>query len=85
LALELKRRDNQLLIVVGPFNEHMVQAESLAALDHWKRTVANWCASQQLSCQLPEMLPSEYYGDASHPLTAGYAALAKMLEANGLP
>jgi hypothetical protein len=85
LALELKRRKNRILVVVGPFNDHLVRDESLVGLYHWKRTVEDWCESNDLRCQIPETLPSDLFGDASHPLTEGYAMLAEVIAAGGLP
>lgn len=80
LALVLKRRGNRVLVVVGPFNEHLVRDEDLPGLNRWKQTVAQWCRESDLRCQVPQPLPSEMYGDASHPLTEGYAVLAEMLQ-----
>ena len=44
-----------------------------------KATITAWLQEQQVPHLVPPPLPSEQYGDASHPLAAGYAALARQL------
>lgn len=74
----LEARGNDVIIVMGPFNEHIMtpenanvfrqlQVEAVEQLDHGRTVV------------VPNSLRSELYGDASHPLTDGYRNLAQQL------
>ena len=38
-----------------------------------------WLTNNAIGVVVPETLPSELYADASHPLTEGYALLAREL------
>ncbi len=75
----LKERGNRVVVVVGPFNEHMMEAESLAVYRRLRDQAAARLRQQGVACCVPPALPSELYGDASHPLAAGYARLAEWL------
>jgi hypothetical protein len=75
----LRERDNRLFVLVGPFNEHLMTAESLKRYHEVKATIAAWLGDQQVPHAVPPPLPSELYGDASHPLAGGYALLARQL------
>ncbi|MDH7568253.1 MAG: hypothetical protein QHJ73_01535, partial [Armatimonadota bacterium] len=80
----LQSRGNQVLVVVGPLNEHMVAPESQAAYREIREGVAAWMQQHQIPCVVPAALPSGLYADASHPLTEGYALLARRLLASPL-
>jgi hypothetical protein len=45
-----------------------------------KRTIAAWLREQQIPHAVPDPLPSELYGDDSHPLPPGYKQLARQLQ-----
>ena len=75
----LQRRDNQVLVVLGPFNEHMVAQENRPAFRKVRDGIAAWLADHRIPRVVPETLPSELYADASHPLTDGYRLLAERL------
>lgn len=75
----LLRRGNRLFVLVGPFNEHMVKPDSLAAYQARKRAVGAWLAERGIPHLVAEPLPSELYADASHPLADGYRLLAGRL------
>jgi hypothetical protein len=78
----LRQRDNKVFVVVGPFNEHMLTAASLERYQRVKVAIASWLHAQQVPYLMPPPLPSQLYGDASHPLAAGYDMLAReILEA----
>jgi hypothetical protein len=77
----LRQRENDILVVVGPFNDHMVSEENRPALVAIRKGIATWLAQQQLAHLIPDPLPSDLYADASHPLTEGYARLARQLYA----
>lgn len=78
----LRARGNEVLVVVGPFNELMMAEESRPAFRSMHQGVLAWLYQEQVAVVAPEVLPSALYADASHPLTQGYALLAKRLYAD---
>lgn len=80
----LERRGNSVKVIVGPFNEHLLTDASRVKYLDLKRGIEDWLRERKIPYYAPEALPSEQYGDASHPLSAGYALLAKQLLATGL-
>lgn len=79
----LERRGNTVMVLVGPFNEHLLKDPSRVKYRELKRGIEEWLEARKIPYLAPEPLPSEQYGDASHPLSAGYALLAKQLVAGG--
>ncbi len=75
----LQDRNNHLFVLVGPFNEHMIEGQSLEAYRAIKSTIETWLKEQQIPHYVPPRLPSDLYADASHPLGEGYALLAKQI------
>jgi len=75
----LKARKNTVFVVVGPFNEHMLKPESYKTYQQMKSEFETWLRQNNIAYCVPEVLPSELYRDASHPLGPGYAMLAKQL------
>jgi hypothetical protein len=75
----LQGRGNRVFVLVGPFNEHMLEAPSLATYQKMKKGVAAWLEEKRIGHYVPPALPSELYADASHPLAAGYQRLARQL------
>jgi hypothetical protein len=75
----LQRRGNRVFVLVGPFNEHMLTDASRAVYAKNKRTVEAWLKKEGIPFFAPTPLPSEQYADASHPLSEGYAQLARLL------
>ena len=78
----LRRRDNRVFVLVGPFNEHMVTEEGLRTYVKRKREVEAWLKQNRIAYFIPSVLPTEYYADASHPLADGYKLLADVLFEN---
>jgi hypothetical protein len=72
----LKSRGNEVLVLLGPFNEHMIAPENRAGYVKLREGVKSWFAANDITCIAPDPLPSNLYADASHPLTAGYEKLA---------
>jgi len=70
------------LVVLGPFNEHMIAEENRPAYHRLRDGIAEWLTLNRIPNVVPEPLPSLLYADASHPLTEGYALLAKRLSEN---
>jgi hypothetical protein len=75
----LRQRGNRVFVLVGPFNEHLLSAGSRRRYQEVKATITAWLQTQDVPHAAPPPLPSEHYGDASHPLAAGYALLAQQL------
>ncbi len=73
----LRSRSNDVLVVVGPFNEHMIAADQRPTYRAMRDGIAAWLTQSHVAYIVPDTLPSELYADASHPLTEGYALLAK--------
>jgi len=75
----LRDRGNDIFVVVGPLNEHTMIPENRAAFHQLVDGVREWLDAGQVPNFAPDVLPSDLYGDTSHPLTEGYALLAKQL------
>jgi hypothetical protein len=75
----LQERGNRVFVLVGPLNEHMLIPGSLERYAGVKATIAAWLTAQQIPHAVPPVLASDQYGDASHPLAAGYEELARQL------
>ncbi len=73
---KLRARNNDVLVVIGPFNEHIIAPESRAAFEALRDAIKKHLAATQTHFVQPEVLPSELYADGSHPLTEGYKLLA---------
>jgi hypothetical protein len=52
---------------------------SIERYQHVKAKVADWLEAQHIPHAVPDPLPRDEYGDASHPLAAGYKRLAGLL------
>lgn len=75
----LRQRGNRVFVLVGPFNEHLLSSENRGRYQQLKATIAAWLEEKQVLHAAPSPLPSEHYGDASHPLAEGYKLLAQQL------
>jgi len=78
----LTKRNNRVFVLVGPFNEHILDADGLAAYRKMKADIETWFRRNNLPYYMPEVLPAHLYVDTSHPLREGYAAIAKQLLEN---
>lgn len=78
----LQERGNRVFVLVGPFNEHMLTDRSRKGYQRLKDEIRTWLDAQKIPHAMAKLLPSELYADASHPLAAGYAALARQLMAD---
>jgi hypothetical protein len=75
----LQDRGNDVLVIVAPFNGHMIADKSMDGYTAIHRAAAAWLSEHGIAYVAPELLPSDLYADASHPLTAGYELLAKSI------
>jgi phosphoribosylformylglycinamidine synthase len=73
----LRERGDDVFVILGPFNEYMVAQESRAPYRKLRDGVTAWLTENKVPHWVPEVLPSLLYADASHPLTDGYALLAR--------
>lgn len=78
----LRQRGNRVFVLVGPFNEHLLNSDSRQRYQKVKATIAAWLEAKQVPHAVPPALPTELYGDASHPLAEGYQQLAQQLVRN---
>ena len=75
----LCKQGNKVFVLVGPFNEHMLNDADAAAYNAIKTQVADWLEKNDIPHFVPQTLPAEQYVDASHPIGAGYALLARQI------
>jgi len=75
----LLQRNNRVFILLGPFNEHLLAPESIDRYRKMQTEIAAWLKDNNIPHYIPAVLPAELYCDASHPLSEGYAELAKRL------
>jgi hypothetical protein len=72
----LESRKNRVVVLVGPFNEHLLSEKGLQGFRKIKAAVEDWLQERGTEYLVPPLLPSPEYADASHPLAPGYARLA---------
>jgi hypothetical protein len=72
----LQEHGDDVLVLLGPFNEYMIAPDQQAQYRSIRDTIAETLSENGVVVLRPEVLPSELYADASHPLTDGYAKLA---------
>jgi hypothetical protein len=75
----LQQRGNEVFVLIGPFNEHMLTEANALVYAKIKTQAQAWLHEHNIPCFAPPPLPAEHYVDASHPIGAGYALLAKEL------
>ena len=80
----LRGRGNDVLVVLGPFNEQLMAEDNRPDYQKIREEIAAWLSQQQIPHIVPEPLPSALYADASHPLTQGYELLAKRLSGDAI-
>jgi hypothetical protein len=79
MVQSLRGRGDDVLVVIGPFNEHMVAEEQRPHYRALRDGIAAWLRSNNVPVVVPDTLPSALYADASHPLTGGYGLLGRKL------
>jgi hypothetical protein len=78
-TVKLLQERNRVFVLVGPFNEHMLTTKSLHDFHLVQEAITPWLREEKVRYASLPPLPSEFYADASHPLSDGYALLAKQL------
>lgn len=79
----LRRRDNRVIVLLCPFNEHMLTPASRERFVDVRAAVMASLDATGVPVMAPSTLPSDFYADASHPLDAGYRRLAGDMMASG--
>jgi lysophospholipase L1-like esterase len=74
---KLLAQHNDVVVIVGPFNEHMIAADNKPAFEAVRNGIIGFLKEHPAKFIAPEVLPSELYADGSHPLTRGYEELAE--------
>jgi hypothetical protein len=78
----LRTRGDDVIVIIGPFNEWMVAEDQRPTYRRIRGDVDAWLSANRYPHILPETLPSSLYADASHPLTEGYHLLAARISRN---
>jgi len=78
----LKRRGNKVFVLVGPFNEHLLDEESLGTYRRMQQRIRAWLDENRVPSLVAPVLEAGLYADASHPLGRGYRLLAELLFEN---
>lgn len=83
LVEKLRSRGADVMVLFGPFNEHIVGKESQPGYQALRSGILAWLDQAGVPHLAAEILPSALYADASHPLTDGYKLLAEQLWRDG--
>ncbi len=75
----LQARQNRVLVLLGPMNEHMMSAPMRDGYLALKRRIQDKVESRNILCFAASPLQSDHYTDICHPLGAGYEELAREL------
>jgi hypothetical protein len=75
----LEQRGNKVLVLLGPMNEHAMEAKTLQNYLKLKAAMAEELRARGVRCMVASVLPSSDYGDICHPLGSGYQELAREL------
>jgi len=78
----LRARHNRVYVLVGPLNTHMLTPTSHARFRAIRSACLDWLDRAGVPYLAPDVLPTDVYGDASHPLAQGYRRLAQQLLAD---
>jgi len=72
----LFERDNEVYILLGPFNPYVLTEESSRRFQSMKSKMEKWFQENNVNYYSVPDLPSDYYADGSHPLQEGYKKIA---------
>ncbi len=82
IVKRLKANDNEVCVMLGPINPHLLTEKSLGIFRKRQKEIQKWLKEENVECVVAPDMPSEVYADASHPLSKGYDLIAdKLLEA----
>jgi len=75
----LKSRCNDVSVIVGPLNEHVLDSESLQRYRSLLTKAESYLEQIHVPYLRLPLLPSQLYADTSHPLPQGYSILAERI------
>ena len=78
----LRNRRCDVSVLIGPFNQHVLTDESRRVFEKLRDDAQRQLTALGLRTFAPPVLDAALYGDASHPLAAGYRELASWLGAH---
>ena len=73
----LESRGNDVFVVVGPLNEHVLNPDSIQKYRELLIKAKSRLKEMEIPYSLLPILPSHLYADTSHPLPQGYKLLAE--------
>jgi hypothetical protein len=77
LADLLIARDNEIFVVVGPLNEHVLDPDSLQKYQEILNKAESRLEEMNIPYYILPLLPEHLYADTSHPIAEGYELLAQ--------
>jgi len=75
----LRGKSNEVFVLIGPFNPHLLMPASEKRYRSLITEVEAWLGENDIGCFVVPDLPTEEYGDASHPLGNGYVMIARKM------
>jgi lysophospholipase L1-like esterase len=75
----LRKRGNDVFVLVGPFNEHMLTKRAREVFWERQLRIEDWLRINEVPFIGPPPLRPALYADTSHPVAEGYKALAMIL------
>lgn len=75
----LQKRGNEVFVMVGPINPHIVTAESLRRYRTLQADVSSWLQQNHIDYFVVPDMASHLYADASHPLKPGYNLISQRM------
>ena len=71
--------EGKLTVLVGPFNAHLMTPTSRQEWSLLRAQVVKTLGEKNVPHLVPDVLPSDQFADASHPLAIGYQSLAEWI------
>ncbi len=75
----LEARGNDVFVIFGTFNHHMLTEQSAAKYRIIRGEIVTWLSENNVKFYSAGDLPSELFADGSHPLANGYTIIAEKL------
>ncbi len=75
----LRSRDNEVLVMVGPFNPYMMTPASSLRYKKMYTDIISWLSTNQVDYYAVPDMDSDYYADASHPTEEGYKWISRQM------
>ncbi len=75
----LESRNNNVFVIVGPLNEHVLTPDSIQKYRELLTKTESYLKEMDIPFFLLPLLPENLYADTSHPLPQGYKLLAERI------